>query len=48
MKDAPVPVQRVTKLALFMDRAIDRHPVMAGLTYLFTAICMIAFVVATW
>jgi hypothetical protein len=32
------------RFALFMDRFIDVHPVIAGCTYPFTAACMVVFV----
>lgn len=34
-------------LALLIDHLIDKHPVLSGLTYVFSAACMAAFVVYT-
>lgn len=35
------------RFALFVDRFIEVHPVIAGCTYPFSAACMVAFIALT-
>lgn len=37
----------MARLASFMDRFIDEHPVIAGCSFPFAAACMAAFVIYT-